>query len=356
VTQPPATPQRIEISSYSWPEIDARSDLPQLLTAAVDLHDGDVVVITSKVVSKAESRVESAPRTHAVEREAMRVVARRGPTVIAQTRHGLVMAAAGVDASNVEAGSVVTLPPDPDESARALRERLRELTGANVAVVVTDTAGRAWRNGQTDMAIGCAGIAPLVDLAGTVDTFGNQLSVTAPAVGDEIAGAADLVKGKASGRPVAVVRGLSEQVLPAGDHGAGASTLVRAADDDLFGLGSRDAVVAAVLRRDRVALSAFPTRIDADPDPFEGVGSDLPTVRFSCSRQPARPGGPGSAWVVQVEVREPARPEEWMSAGVLLEKISSLTAANRLVATPLPGSDTVAGGWRTVTRTLWSVA
>jgi F420-0:Gamma-glutamyl ligase len=189
-----------------------------------------------------------------------------------------------------------------------------------------------------------------------VDTFGNQLSVTAPAVGDEIAGAADLVKGKASGRPVAVVRGLSEQVLPAGDHGAGASTLVRASDDDLFGLGSRDAVVAAVLRRDRVALSAFPTRIDADPDPFEGVGSDLPTVRFSCSRQPARPGGPGSAWVVQVEVREPARPEEWMSAGVLLEKISSLTAANRLVATPLPGSDTVAGGWRTVTRTLWSVA
>jgi coenzyme F420-0:L-glutamate ligase/coenzyme F420-1:gamma-L-glutamate ligase len=356
VRQPPETPQRIEITSYAWPEVDARSDLAQLVTAAVDLRDGDVVVMTSKVVSKAESRVESAPRTHAVDREVLRVVARRGPTVIAQTRHGLVMAAAGVDASNVQAGSVVTLPVDPDQSARGLRERLYKLTGRNVAVVITDTAGRAWRNGQTDMAIGCAGIVPLVDLAGTLDAFGNQLSVTAPAVGDEIAAAAELVKGKASGRPVAVVRGLSEWVLPASDHGAGAASLVRASEDDLFGLGSREAVVAAVLRRDGVALSAFPTRIDADPDPFAGARSDLATVRFSCSREPAGRAGRGAPWVVQVDVREPPGREEWMCAGALLEKISSLAAAHRLAATPLPATDAVAGGWRMVTRTLWSVA
>ena len=156
------------------------------------------------------------------------------------------MAAAGVDASNVAAGHVVLLPEDPDASARAIRERVYDETGRNVAVLVTDTAGRAWRTGQTDLAIGVAGLEPLDDFAGRTDSYGNELAVTAPAVADELASLAELVTGKLGGRPVSVVRGLAERVLPAGEHGPGAVVLIRPREQDMFALGAREAVLAAV--------------------------------------------------------------------------------------------------------------
>lgn len=215
------------------------------------LRDGDVLVVTSKVVSKAEGLAVPGTREDALAGETDRVVARRGPTSIVRTRHGLVMAAAGIDASNTAPGTVVLLPRDPDASARRLREELAAGGGCNVAVLVTDTAGRAWREGQTDIAIGAAGLQVLDDHAGRVDAFGNELAVTAPALADEIAGAADLVAGKLSGVPAVVVRGLAHLVLPAGEHGPGAGALVRAETHDMFGLGSREAVVAALLRDDQ---------------------------------------------------------------------------------------------------------
>jgi coenzyme F420-0:L-glutamate ligase/coenzyme F420-1:gamma-L-glutamate ligase len=220
------------------------------LVCSLDLRDGDVVLLTSKVVSKAEGRVRTADREEAVRAETVRVVARRGPTSIVENHLGLVMAAAGVDASNVAPGSVVLLPLDPDASARALRERVREQAGRNVAVLVTDTAGRAWRTGQTDLAIGAAGIEPLDDHAGRVDSYGNPLAVTAPAVVDQLASVAELVTGKLGARPLSVVRGLADRVLPPGEHGRGARVLVRPRAQDMFALGAREAVLAAVRGRD----------------------------------------------------------------------------------------------------------
>ena len=167
------------------PEITPGADLPGLISnAAPDVRDGDIVVITSKIVSKAEGRVIHADRESAIDGEAVRVVARRGPTRIVETRHGLVLAAAGVDSSNTAPGTVVLLPEDPDGSARRLRKALGERRGVNVAVVITDTMGRPWRMGQTDVAIGAAGLAPLRDHRGQPDTFGNTMEVTVAAVDD----------------------------------------------------------------------------------------------------------------------------------------------------------------------------
>jgi len=233
------------------PEIRPGDDLAALVIEALSPVDGDVVLVTSKVVSKAEGRaVPGLDRLAAVDAElaepGARVVARRGPTTIVRTRLGLTMAAAGVDASNVERGSVLLLPLDPDESARALRRALAERTGANVGVVVTDTAGRAWRTGQTDIAIGAAGIIVLDDHAGRTDGYGNELAVTAPALADELAGAAELAQGKLAGRPFALVRGRADLVLPPGQDGPGAAQLVRVEGEDLFGYGAREAVVRAL--------------------------------------------------------------------------------------------------------------
>ena len=188
------------------------------------------------------------------------------------------MAAAGVDASNVPAGQVVLLPVDPDASARALRAALLARAGANVAVVVTDTSGRAWREGQTDIAVGAAGLVVLDDHRGRVDPHGHALAVTAPAVADEVAGAAELAQGKLAGRPFAVLRGLQRFVLPAGDDGPGASALVRPEAGDLFGYGAREAVVQAVLG-DPASLAGFGAAATADefaatsPWPFPACGS-----------------------------------------------------------------------------------
>jgi dehydro coenzyme F420 reductase / coenzyme F420-0:L-glutamate ligase / coenzyme F420-1:gamma-L-glutamate ligase len=225
------------------PEITAGADLAGLIAgAATDLADGDIVVVTSKIVSKAEGRVVQAGREEAIDAETVRVVARRGPTRIVETRHGLVLAAAGVDASNTSPGTVVLLPEDPDASARALRKGLRDRLGVTVGVLITDTLGRAWRTGQTDAAIGAAGLAPLIDYRGTADSFGTDLEVTVAAVADEIAGAADLIKGKAARIPVAVVRGLAGLVT--GADGPGARALVRPAAEDMFRFGSADVLTA----------------------------------------------------------------------------------------------------------------
>jgi len=236
------------------PEVTAGADLAALIAEAVpDLRDGDILAVTSKIVSKAEGRVVTRSRDQAIEAETVRVVARRGPTTIAQTRHGLVLAAAGVDESNTAPGTVVLLPEDPDESARRLRKALHQRTGRSVGVLVTDTMGRPWRAGQTDNAIGAAGVAPVRDHRGEPDTFGNILEVTVAAVADEIASAADLVKGKARQVPAALVRGLADLVTE--PDGPGARAIIRPAEEDMFRFGSADVPLA---RRTIRAFTAEP--------------------------------------------------------------------------------------------------
>lgn len=227
-------------------EVVVGTDLAALVTAHAAPQDGDVVVLTSKVVSKAEGRVVPGDRDQAIREETVRLVARRGSTSIVENHLGLVMAAAGIDASNVEPGMLVLLPIDPDATARAVRAEVLARTGSNVAVLISDTAGRAWRHGQTDLAIGAAGLDPLVSFEGSSDGYGNELAVTAPAVADEITGIAEVVTGKLGGRPLTVLRGLGHLVLDPGEHGPGARSLVRDADSDMFGLGAREAVVAAL--------------------------------------------------------------------------------------------------------------
>jgi len=233
------------------PEVQPGDDLAKLIAAAAGpgLLDGDVLLVTSKIVSKAEGRVvQAADREAAIDAETVRVVARRGPLRIVENRQGLVMAAAGVDASNTPSGTVLLLPEDPDASARAIRDGLRDALGVNIGVVVTDTFGRPWRAGLTDVAIGAAGVQVLDDLRGGTDAYGNPLSATVVATADELAAAGDLVKGKASGLPVAVVRGLPHVVTDGGEE-AGARALVRDARDDMFRLGTSEAVREAVTQR-----------------------------------------------------------------------------------------------------------
>ncbi|MFK4112565.1 coenzyme F420-0:L-glutamate ligase [Streptomyces sp. NPDC002176] len=234
------------------PEVAPGDDLAKLIASAEPgLADGDVLLVTSKIVSKAEGRiVRAADREAAIDAETVRVVARRGPLRIVENRQGLVMAAAGVDASNTAEGTVLLLPEDPDASARAIRAGLREALGVTVGVIVTDTFGRPWRAGLTDVAIGAAGVEVLDDLRGGTDAHGNPLSATVVATADELASAGDLIKGKASGLPVAVVRGLPHVVTEAAEQGDGARALVRSARDDMFRLGTSEAVREALsLRR-----------------------------------------------------------------------------------------------------------
>ncbi|MDT9691222.1 coenzyme F420-0:L-glutamate ligase [Streptomyces sp. P9(2023)] len=231
------------------PEVKGGDDLAKLIASvSPGLEDGDVLLVTSKIVSKAEGRVIAADdREEAIDAETVRVVARRGALRIVENRQGLVMAAAGVDASNTPVGTVLLLPVDPDASARTIREGLRDALGVDVGVVVTDTFGRPWRSGLTDVAIGAAGVRVLDDLRGGTDAYGNPLSATVVATADELAAAGDLVKGKASGLPVAVVRGLPHVVDGSAEEGARA--LVRDAADDMFRLGTSEAVREAVTLR-----------------------------------------------------------------------------------------------------------
>ncbi len=230
-------------------EVEAGADLAALIADAAGsrLRDGDILAVTSKIVSKAEGRqVRAADREQAITDETVRVVATRtfpgGMTRIVENRQGLVMAAAGVDASNTPDGFVLLLPVDPDASARALCTALHERTSLRLGVLITDTVGRPWREGQTDIAIGAAGVTVLDDLRGTTDASGRRLDVTVAAVADEIAGAADLVKGKTSGNPVAVVRGLGRLVGELDEADArGATRLLRPSENDMFRLGSAEA-------------------------------------------------------------------------------------------------------------------
>jgi coenzyme F420-0:L-glutamate ligase/coenzyme F420-1:gamma-L-glutamate ligase len=256
-----ASPGSIVVTGLpGLPEVMAGTDLAALITtAAPDLADGDILVVTSKVVSKAEGRVIRSDRDSAIATEAVRVVARRGPTTIAQTRHGFVLAAAGVDRSNTAPGTVVLLPEDPDGSARRLRKDIADLTGARVGVLITDTMGRPWRNGQTDATIGAAGVQPLRDHRGQPDTFGTVLEVTVAAVADEIAAAAELVKGKTDQVPVALVRGLG--ALVTADDGPGAAALVRPAADDMFRLGAADVVTERRTVREFTAEPVDPAAV-----------------------------------------------------------------------------------------------
>ncbi|GAA2679409.1 coenzyme F420-0:L-glutamate ligase [Actinoplanes palleronii] len=286
-------------------DVTAGDDLAELITnAAPWLADGDVLVVTSKIVSKAEGRLVEVPadgperdeaRDRALVSETARVVARRGPTTIVQTHHGFVMAAAGIDASNVDKTHLVLLPTDPDASARALRAGFAA-RGRDVAVIVSDTMGRAWRNGLTDVALGAAGIAALRDHRGEIDPYGNELSLTQMAVVDELSAAADLVKGKRDRVPVAVVRGYAR---PEADDRAGASVLIRDTASDMFSLGTAEAraeglrdaarlpdAVAGVA--DQAAVDRALTLVTGVLTPGTGITAGAGTLRLT-------PAGAGSA-------------------------------------------------------------
>jgi len=217
------------------PEVAKGDDLAEMIARVTELADGDVVVVTQKVVSKAEGRlVDLDPEVGhkpLVEAESVRVLRRRGDLVISETAHGFVCANAGVDLSNVAEGTAALLPVAPDRSARRIRDALRHHVGVKVAVVVSDTFGRPWRRGVTDVAIGCSGLKPIIDLRGTSDALGRELQVTEVAIVDELAAAAELVMGKAENVPVAVVRGVDPSWF---GEGGVVDDVVRDPSEDLF--------------------------------------------------------------------------------------------------------------------------
>jgi coenzyme F420-0:L-glutamate ligase/coenzyme F420-1:gamma-L-glutamate ligase len=234
--------RRLEIIPVpGLPEVRPGDDLAGLILEAVPaiggLVDGDVLVVSQKVVSKAEGRLVNVdpddPLAHKplVLAEAARVLRRRGDLLVTETRHGFVCANSGVDRSNVDPDVAALLPEDPDRSARRLRDAVRFRIGVVVAVIVADTFGRPWRRGLTDVALGCAGIRPVVDLRGTTDARGRELQVTEMCVADELAGAAELVRGKAAGIAVAVVRGVDPAWL---GEGSVAGDVIRPPSEDLF--------------------------------------------------------------------------------------------------------------------------
>lgn len=285
-----AAADRIEILPVpGLPEFRPGDDLSgAIATAARWLRSGDVVVVTSKIVSKVEGRLVRVPadpeerdriRRRLVFDESVRILARRERTLITENHLGIVQAASGIDASNVAGDELALLPADPDASALALRMGLRERLGVEVAVVITDTMGRAWRVGQTDVAIGASGLKVLHGYRGQIDQYGNELAVTEIAVADEVAAAADLVKGKLGAMPVAVVRGLS-----IGGSDTTARDLVRPVEEDLFRLGTEEAI--AVGRREAVRLWREVRSFTDDPVPEDTLreavlATSSPEVRFA---------------------------------------------------------------------------
>jgi len=291
-------------------EVGPGTDLADLVTTHASVLDGDVVVITSKIVSKALGLATTRPKPDVVDESTDRLVAERHGTKIVRTAHGLTLAAAGVDASNMEPGLVLPLPDDPDAVARDIRKAIRDRGGPRVAVVISDTAGRAWRIGQTDIAIGCAGLAPVDSFAGRIDAYGNELVVTAPAVADEVAAAAELASGKLGQRPITMVRGLDRRLL-LDDDGPGAAALIRDEHGDMFGLGARDAVVAS--------LAGEPVRGFPGPD-------DVDLIELA---------GPGGLDVKATNdgyaIR--ASPDQLIEAGMVKQRLLALAVAHGLICT-----------------------
>jgi coenzyme F420-0:L-glutamate ligase / coenzyme F420-1:gamma-L-glutamate ligase len=312
------------------PELAAGSDLAgeiaRCCTAAgIDLRSDDVVVVASKAVAKVEGRsVTAMDRSQAVAEQTVRVVAERAlpdgrTTRVVQSRSGPVLAAAGVDASDVEPGTVLLLPEDPDASARRLRARLRELTGVFPAVLISDTAGRPWRDGVADFALGAAGLRCLDDVRGTVDRFGRPLEVTVRAIGDELASLADLVKGKAAGLPVAVVRGLGPYV--AAEDGAGAAACVRTGPTDWFAFGAVEAVRASLgLRTGEVP-----------PPPIDPTTEDDDT-RVARAVSVARAGDAPEAVGMEVDGQEIGLQGDPVLCGVMAQRLVSALWAEGLQA------------------------
>jgi coenzyme F420-0:L-glutamate ligase/coenzyme F420-1:gamma-L-glutamate ligase len=318
-------------------------DLAALITnAAPWLADGDVLVVTSKIVSKAEGRLVALPadgperdaaRDAVLDQETARVVARRGQTRIVQTHHGFVLASAGIDASNVDKEHLVLLPTDPDASARELRAALREGYHLDVAVVISDTMGRPWRTGLTDVALGAAGIEAVHDYRGEVDAYGNELQVTQVAVVDELAGAAELVKGKYDQVPVAVIRGLH---LTGAPDGPGAGVLVRSADQDMFSLGTAEAR-ADGLRRAAVLsdvddLATVPVGPAVVRRALDLIGSAALTVLDAGVRDKLRDEFPGLPGGELVHVHAEADPISCARAGAELHRLRAALAAEGLAS------------------------
>jgi coenzyme F420-0:L-glutamate ligase/coenzyme F420-1:gamma-L-glutamate ligase len=368
-------------------EVTPGTDLAAVIVAAAPwLRDGDVIVVTSKVVSKAEGRLADVPldgperdavREELLAAETARPVARRGSTRIVQTHHGFVLAGAGIDASNVDPSRLVLLPKDPDASARGLRSALRDRYGLDVAVIVSDTMGRPWRNGLTDVALGAAGIEPVRDYRGQTDPYGNELHITQMAIVDELASAAELVKGKADQIPVAVVRGYSYAGAAARAseasalwHGPGAAALVRAAEADLFSLGTAEARAAglrdAAALPDATAFGSGPVDTSALTRALRAVsglavelapavGPDLPpgtTHVIRCSVPSDRPGAagdpPGLAGVADppglAGAADPPGLAGAVAAGVAVHRLRCALAAEGLASAWLTAEPSTAAG------------
>ena len=352
-------------------EVVPGTDLAAAITGAAPwLRDGDVLVVTSKIVSKSEGRLVDVPvdgperdaaREELLTAETSREVARRGPTRIVRTHHGFVLAGAGIDASNVESSRLVLLPKDPDASARALRLALRERYSLDVAVIVSDTMGRPWRNGLTDVALGAAGIDPIRDHRGQSDPYGNELHITQMAVIDELSAAAELVKGKADRIPVAVVRGFGAGRARAGEDGPGATALIRDTDQDLFTLGTAEARAAGLRLAadlvdppgfgagavDRAAVARALSSVVASP------GTVLTLDREGAAASPPRPdrawpGGPGpagppppagTAHVLRCGVADARDVLQVVALGADLHRVRCALAAEGLASIWLPGPD-----------------
>jgi len=299
-------------------EVRSGDDIAALINQNATLQPGDVVVVTSKIVSKAAGLSTSRHKEDLLREQTDRVVARRSETTIVRTHHGLTMAAAGIDASNTTPGTLLPLPADPDGAARKIRQDLSDMSGTQLAVIISDTAGRAWRNGQTDIAIGCAGIVPFESLAGRTDPYGNDLAVTSPAVADEIAGGAELASGKFGGRPVVIVRGINPAWLTF-DDGPGATALVRDEDGDLFGLGSREAVIASLQGK---SSRGFPLADDVSLADLVAL-ANVDEPHGITTKLNAR------AVTITVNTDEPAL---WVAAGELRQRLVALAFAHRLDA------------------------
>jgi coenzyme F420-0:L-glutamate ligase/coenzyme F420-1:gamma-L-glutamate ligase len=322
-------------------DVTPGDDLAEMITRAAPwLRDGDVLVVTSKIVSKAEGRLVDVPadgpereaaRQEVLASETARVVARRGQTAIVQTHHGFVMAAAGIDASNVDKTHLVLLPRDPDASARALHAALRE-RGLRVGVIVSDTMGRAWRNGLTDVALGAAGITPLRDHRGEIDPYGNELQLTEMAVIDELAAAGELVKGKCDRVPVAVVRGYPGA---GAEDTPGAATLLRDAASDMFSLGTAEARAAGL--RDAATLGeALPGGVVSAAAVERAVATVAGVMAPGTTVTAAEVVPSGAAAALRLTPPEVAGPAVWVRLGADAHRLRAALAAEGVASAVLP--------------------